>query len=494
MKKSTLYLFFSLFLITGCLKTKKASFDVSSPAGFFFFGGIVSAIAAANSTASFSIPDPNLTFSNVQNTSVTVTWKSASAVSGTITYKAYFSLISDMDTVANMESNGSFTQDYAASVNQMTFSGLIPNKYYYFNVAAQNSGTKLNYTKKCIQVYQDSTVTDCSFDPLSVKGTAATVIGTCGTTGTTNGSFSAAQFKDPLYMQTVGNNIFLTEAHMNSGSCAIRKLDMTNSLVTVYAGNIGSCSSYTDSTLTSSYFRSPHGITYDGTNLYVNDYFAHTVRKISSANVTTLAGTDLSNSYADGTGSAARFNNPIGMFYDGTSVFVGDYNNCRIRKINPSTGDVSTFAGKGCPPLADSDGIGTAAMLNGGAGSIDTDGKYFYVAEMGNHRIRKIDISTGNVSTLAGPSSCGTSACIAGSSDGTGSAASFNSPHSLLYINKYLFVMDYGSGNLRRINASTGETATVTNVSGIFNAFGLAFYNKKLYTSLRTHYCIKSVQ
>ncbi|HNI28669.1 MAG TPA: fibronectin type III domain-containing protein, partial [Leptospiraceae bacterium] len=204
MKKSTLYLFFSLFLITGCLKTKKASFDVSSPAGFFFFGGIVSAIAAANSTASFSIPDPNLTFSNVQNTSVTVSWKSASAVSGTITYKAYFSLISDMDTVANMESNGSFTQDYAASVNQMTFSGLIPNKYYYFNVAAQNSGTKLNYTKKCIQVYQDSTVTDCSFDPLSVKGTAATVIGTCGTTGTTNGSFSAAQFKDPLYMQTVG--------------------------------------------------------------------------------------------------------------------------------------------------------------------------------------------------------------------------------------------------------------------------------------------------
>ena len=235
----------------------------------------------------------------------------------------------------------------------------------------------------------------------------------------------------------------------------------------------------------------PHGITYDGTNFYVNDYYAHTVRKLSPTNVTTLAGTNGSASYADGTGSVARFNNPIGMFYDGTSVYVGDFGNCRIRKINPSTGDVSTFAGKGCPPLADSDGVGTAAMLNGGAGSMDTDGKYYYAAEMNNNRIRKIEISTGNITTLAGPSNCGTAACASGSADGTGSAASFNSPHSLLYINKYLFVMDYGTGNLRRINAATGETATVTNIT---NAFGLTFYNKKLYTSLRAQYCVKSVQ
>ncbi len=491
MNRSILCLLFALSLLN-CLKTKKASFDASKPVGFALSFGAYSAIAAANASSSaFSIPDPNLTFSNVQNTSVTVSWKSASAVSGTITYKAYFSLISDMDTVANMESNGSFTQDYAASVNQMTFSGLIPNKYYYFNVASQNSGTKLNYTKKCIQVYQDSTVTDCSFDPLTVKGTVSTVIGTCGTTGTTNGSFSTALLADPLYMQTVGNNIFLAEGQYNT-ACEIRKLDMTNSLVSVYAGIIGtSCNVYTDSTLTASNFKAPHRITYDGTNFYVNDYFAHTVRKLSSTNVTTLAGTVGSNSYADGTGSVARFNNPIGMFYDGTSVYVGDFGNCRIRKINPSTGDVSTFAGKGCPPLADSDGVGTAAMLNGGAGSMDTDGKYYYAAEMNNNRIRKIEISTGNITTLAGPSNCGTAACASGSADGTGNAASFNSPHSLLYINKYLFVMDYGTGNLRRINVSTGETATVTNIT---NAFGLTFYNKKLYTSLRAQYCIKSVQ
>lgn len=490
-------LYFCLFSIVflNCLKAKKSPFDFSHPGPIGFFSFYILNANNSQSLSQFNIPDPTLTFTKVQSTSVTLSWKSAIfPASSTGTYKAFYSLISDLDSVSLIESNGSFTQDYTANLTQITFSNLIPNKYYYFNVIVQSSGSKLNYTKKCVQVFQDSTVTDCSFDPLTIKGTVTTVVGTCGTNGITNGSFTTALLRDPLYLLAQGTNIYLTEGQNSTGACAIRKLDMVNSQVSTFAGIPGSCG-YLDSSLTASQFRAPHGIAYDGTNFYVNEFFSgtggYTVRKISSTNVTTLAGVDNVSGYIDATGSTARFNNPIGMFFDGTSLYVGEVGNCRIRKVDPSTGTVTTYAGKGCPALTDTDGVGTAAMLNGGAGSLDSDGKYLYVAEMSNNRIRKIEISTGNVTTLAGPSNCGTSACASGSADGTGSAASFNSPHSLVYVNKYLFVMDYGSGNLRRINVSTGETTTVTTVT---NAFGVTFYNKKLYVSLRAQYCIKSIE
>lgn len=479
-----------------CLKVKKSAFDFSSPVGLFF-GFAWATYTGSNS--SFTIPDPNLTFSNIQNTSITVSWKSANAPStAPASYKAFYSLIPDLDSVTNIESIGSSTQNYTADTYQITFSNLIPNKYYYFNVIAQSSNSKLNYTKKCIQLYQNSTITDCSFDPLTISGSISTVAGTCGTSGSTDGSFTSALFADPIYSISQGTNIYISEAHNNTAPCLIRKLDLSASQVTTLTGSAGSgtCNTDLDGTLSAAKFREPHGLSYDGTNLYAVDLLGQTVRKISSTNVSTLAGQNSASGSTDGNGSSASFSSPLGLFFDGSFLYVGDSGNCKIRKVNPSTGDVSTFAGKGCPPtFSDSDGIGTAAMLNGGAGSIDTDGKYFYIAEVSNHRIRKLDISTGNITTLAGPSSCGTSACSAGNADGTGSAASFNSPFNLVYINKYLFVIDYASGNLRRVDVSTGQVKTITNITGTVNdAFGISFFNKKLYITLRIQRCIKSVQ
>ena len=105
---------------------------------------------------------------------------------------------------------------------------------------------------------------------------------------------------------------------------------------------------------------------------------------------------------ADGIGSAARFNAPLGVVFDGAgNLFVADSNNHVIRKIVIATGEVSTFAGSDGQRGTD-DGIGSAARFYQPKGlAVDPAGN-LYVAEYGNNSIRKIVIATAEVSTFAG--------------------------------------------------------------------------------------------
>jgi len=106
----------------------------------------------------------------------------------------------------------------------------------------------------------------------------------------------------------------------------------------------------------------------------------------TSGAVTTLAGTGSSGS-ANGTGTSASFNYPDGITTDGTNLYVADYGNHLIRKIVISTGVVTTVAGTGSSGSAN--GTGTSASFNSPTG-ITTDGTNLYVSDYGNHLIRKI--------------------------------------------------------------------------------------------------------
>ena len=106
-----------------------------------------------------------------------------------------------------------------------------------------------------------------------------------------------------------------------------------------------------------------------------------------STAVTTLAGTGSSGS-ANGTGTSASFNVPYGITTDGTNLYVGDSSNHLIRKIVISTGAVTTLAGTGDNGSAN--GTGTSASFSKPFG-ITTDGTNLYVADYSNHLIRKIE-------------------------------------------------------------------------------------------------------
>ena len=282
----------------------------------------------------------------------------------------------------------------------------------------------------------DNSTTTTSSTTLSLSAAVTTLAGTAGSSGSADGTGTAATFNQP-YDGTVDNgNLYVTEF----GNHLIRKIVISSGVVTTLAGTGSSGSA--DGTGTAASFYSPGGITSDGTNLFVADVGNHLIRKIviSSGVVTTIAGTGSTGS-SDGTGTAASFNLPFGITNDGTNLFVVDAQNHLIRKIVISSGVVTTFAGTGSRGSAD--GTGTAASFN--APGITNDGTNLFVADRRNNTIRKVVISTGVVTTFAGTGS-------AGSADGTGTAASFNYPQSITHDGTSLFVMDLSNHTIRKID------------------------------------------
>jgi DNA-binding beta-propeller fold protein YncE len=199
---------------------------------------------------------------------------------------------------------------------------------------------------------------------------------------------------------------------------------------------------------------------------------------VTDGNVTTLAG--LSSGFADGVGSNARFNFPIGVSFslDGSYALVADGSNQLIRQIVLSTATVSSLAGLGSSS-GSTNGVGSNARFNGPFGvSVSSDGSYALVVDWGNNLIRQIIISTATVSTLAGLASS------SGSTNGVGSNAWFYRPRgvSVSSDGSYALVADQYNSLIRQIIISTATVSTLAGLalsSGSTNGVGSnALFNK----------------
>ena len=289
-----------------------------------------------------------------------------------------------------------------------------------------------------------------------------TIAGTAGAWGSADGTAALARFSFPFGITLDGANLYVADTYNNT----VRKIVISTGAVTTIAGTAGTTGS-ADGTGTAATFLSPTGITTDGTNLYLTDYGNSTIRKIviSSGAVTTIAGTAGAKGSADGTGTAATFNLPAGITTDGTNLYLTDYGNNTVRKIVISTGAVTTIAGTaGAVGLAD--GTGATATFSFPFG-ITTDGTNLYVADSFYSTIRKIVISTRAVTTIAG------TAGALGSADGTGAAATFFYPLGITTDGTNLYVADTDNSMIRRIVISTGAVATIAgNVTAIGSADG----------------------
>jgi len=224
------------------------------------------------------------------------------------------------------------------------------------------------------------------------------------------------------------------------GGVAIVELSLSG-VVTTVAGSTDNGS--TNGTGTAASFYEPNLLTSDGTSLYVADYNNNMIRKIviSTGVVTTVAGST-DNGSTNGTGTAASFNGPTGVTTDGTNLYIGDSNNHMIRKIVISTGVVTTVAGSTTSGSAN--GTGTAASFNTPVG-LTNDGTNLYISDLANNMIRKIVISTGVVTTVAGSTT-------GGSANGTGTAASFNAPADITTDGTSLFISDLSNNMIRKID------------------------------------------
>ena len=158
-------------------------------------------------------------------------------------------------------------------------------------------------------------------------GVVTTLAGS-GSGSSSNGTGTAASFNRPWGITTDGTNLYVSEFNSHN----IRQIVISTGVVTTVAGS-GSSGSV-NGTGTAASFKQPMGITTDGTNLYVAEYTGHNIRQIviSTGVVTTVAGSG-SSAFADDTGTAASFKNSGGVTTDGTNLYVSDSMNYLIRKI-----------------------------------------------------------------------------------------------------------------------------------------------------------------
>jgi hypothetical protein len=213
-------------------------------------------------------------------------------------------------------------------------------------------------------------------------------------------------------------------------------------------------------------FSNPVGLAVDSAgNVYVAEWVNHSIRKITSAGgVTTLAGpagfVPVVSGSADGTGSTARFSSPFDVEVDTAgNAYVADYNNQTIRKIT-SAGVVTTLAGTaGLSGWVDA--TGSAARFNQPFGvAVDSSGNV-YVGEY-NQTIRKITTNA-VVTTLAGSGS----ELVVGSTDGTGSVARFNYPERVAVDSAgNVYIADKVNHTIRKMT-SGGTVTTLAGAAGV---------------------------
>jgi len=271
---------------------------------------------------------------------------------------------------------------------------------------------------------------------ISPQGAVTTLAGS-GTSGFVDWNGANARFNNPSGVAVdASGNVYVADASNHS----IRKISPQGA-VTTLAGN--GTTGFADGNGANARFDSPSGVAVDASgNVYVADRDNQRIRKISPQGaVTTLAGS--TQGFADGNGANARFSNPYGVAVDASgNVYVAEWGNSRIRKISPQ-GAVTTLAGS---EYGFADGNGANAMFRWPSGvAVDASGNA-YVADYYNNSIREIS-PQGVVTTLAGSGIYGN-----GFADGNGANARFYHPVGVAVdASGNVYVADTGNHRIRKI-------------------------------------------
>ena len=303
-----------------------------------------------------------------------------------------------------------------------------------------------------------------------------TLAGLPETPGAVDAAGPLARFNDPAGVVVASDGTIFVADSRNQ---VIRRL-ATNGVVSTLAGALGQAGAV-DGAGGAARFDSPSGLalTADGA-LVVSDTGNHTLRRVTLAGaVTTLAGAAGVADFTDGAGGAARFNSPLGLAVAaGGIIFVADCGNHVIRRVTTG-GAVTTFAGAG-EVWGWRDGIGTNALFYSPVGVFVDAGGELLVSDANNHVIRRI-ATNAVVTTFAG------AAGVAGAADGPATTARFGKPAELaLDARGNLYVADALLHTIRKITRA-GFVSTVAGAVGVdgavdgangvarfFNPYGLA--------------------
>jgi hypothetical protein len=283
-------------------------------------------------------------------------------------------------------------------------------------------------------------------------------VGTMGTTNVTIFARCVTGFLSGGTIQTVAAAT-LVSSTVSSQNFYLR------TMVGSYPGaSAGSANNANPSLVT---FNNPRGMASAGNFVYVADATNNLIRRIDQSNgsTTTLAGGNAGGGVTcpgatttnckDGTGLDAQFNMPFKLTTDGTNLYVLEFLGSRIRKINLATAAVTTLAGNGNFAFLDN-ANGILAAFNQ-PHDITLYNGTLYVADRINNRIRAVSPVTGAVTTFAGSGA-------SGYADLNGTSAQLNNPIGIVGLDGFLYFTDIGNERIRRV-ALSGANA-VTTVAG----------------------------
>ena len=249
----------------------------------------------------------------------------------------------------------------------------------------------------------------------------------------------------------------------DDGNGRVRRLDLCTGVVETIAGNGDTTFSGDDGPATEAGLTVSDALFDAGGNLIITDTENHRIRVVDpSGTITTLAGTGTPGFSGDeGPPAAAQLNRPVGLELDAAgALYVADFSNGAIRKI--ADGKITTVAGTGVSGFNGDDIVATAAQLNDPTDmDFDADGNLF-IADFDNHRVRRVDAVTRIITTVAGTGSGGFNG------DGLATTTELNQPGDVKFDSTgVLWVTDFGNQRIRRFTpGGTMETVAGDGLRG----------------------------
>ncbi len=293
---------------------------------------------------------------------------------------------------------------------------------------------------------------------VSLPTQAVQIIGTVAGGGPNNIPAPSANVATPYsVVADASGNFFISASATNQ----VFRVN-TSGLLTLVAGNGAATFAGDGGPATSASLRFPKGVALDAAgNLFIADSSNHRIRRVDAATgiISTVAGNGSFGFAGDGgPATSATLNQPDGVALDAAgNLFIADFANRRIRRVDAMTGIISTIAGNGAATFAGDGGPATSASLFSPTGvALDAAGNLF-IADIHNHRIRRVDAATGIISTVAGNGT----ATFAGDG-GPATSASLLSPIGVaIDAAGNLFIADISNHRIRRVDAATGIISTV---------------------------------
>ncbi|MBN8884747.1 MAG: Ig-like domain repeat protein [Rudaea sp.] len=287
-------------------------------------------------------------------------------------------------------------------------------------------------------------------------GTISTIAGN-GTQGYSGdgGAATSAQLASPwgVAVDSAGSTVYVADRFNQR----IRKI--AGGTITTIAGSGTGGVSGDGGLATAAQLYWPHGVVVDAAgNLYVADTYNHRIRKVTAADgkIATIAGSSFGFAGDGGAATAAKLNYPQNLAIDGAgNIYIADYFNYRVRKIDAASGKVSTLAGNGTQGYAGDGGAATSAQLGDYLHVAADAAGNLYISDANNHRIRKV-ATDGTISTVAGNGVKGF-----GGDGGPAVAAKMDSPNGIALDNAgNLYIADQFNQRIRKV-ATNGTISTI---------------------------------